>query len=163
MSLPCLLSFSRWHLTQNTVQASWTHEALYDLDPVTSPTSGSLTLLRSFPSILCYVHFQGCCVFSCPYSCTFAELSAWKIPQLEWCINPFFSNPRLFSACLWCCNFCFTHLSFSIDCECLEGKAISHLTPVPPMPSVNNTERMSRWWRVKMSIFVLTIHSARSC
>lgn len=46
---------------------------------------------------------------------------------------------------IFCCNFCFTHLSFSIDCECLEGKAISHLTLVPPMPSVNNTERMSRW------------------
>lgn len=58
--------------------------------------------------------------------------------------------------------FCFAHLSFSVDCERLEGKAISHLTLVLPMPSVNNPERMSRWKRVKMSVVILTFHSVRS-
>lgn len=58
---------------------------------------------------------------------------------------------------------CFAHLSFSVDCERLEGKAIPHLTLVLPMSSVNNTERMSRWKRVEMSVVVLTFHSVRSC
>ena len=55
-----------------------------------------------------------------------------------------------------------TCLSFSVDCERLEGKAIPHLTLVLPMSSVNNTERMSRWKRVEMSVVVLTFHSVRS-
>ena len=48
--------------------------------------------------------FPGMSYSSCPYTFTLVELSAWKIPQLEWCISPFFLNPRFFSACLWCRN-----------------------------------------------------------
>ena len=58
--------------------------------------------------------------------------------------------------------FCFVHLSSSVDCERLEGKAISHLTLVLPMPTVNITERRSRWKRVEMSVVILTFHSVRS-
>ena len=58
--------------------------------------------------------------------------------------------------------FCFEHLSSSVDCERLEGKAISHLTLVLPMPTVNITERRSRWKRVEMSVVILTFHSVRS-
>lgn len=61
-------------------------------------------------------------------------------------MDPFIGNPSLHSVCLhigiFCCNFCFTHFSFSIDCECLKDKAISYLTLVLPMPGVNNVQRM---------------------
>jgi hypothetical protein len=71
--------------------------------------------------------------------CICISWSFWKIPQWKWCTSPFFGNIRLFNACLYlrhlCSSFSFKHLSFSIDRECLQGRAISYLTLVVPIPS----------------------------
>lgn len=110
--------------------------------------------------ILCYIHFQSCCVFS--YSRPFVlsnpllgkSLNLSKISTLSLGIPD--HSVHASSIGIFCCEFCFTHLSFSIDCEWLEGKVISYLPLVFLMPSVNNVERIDRWWRAKISVFALT-------
>lgn len=134
---------------------------------LTSPTSGLLLFFPpSFESCATFIYYQRYCVFSCPYAFALAEPSAWTISQLEWYISPFLGNPRPFNVSLkyrnLCCNCSFTHLAFSVDRECLEDKVISYLTLVFLIPSVKNVERMDGWWRVKISVFALTTHSARS-